>query len=223
MDGSSSSIIFGLRHQRAADRAPSAARRRRCSRPASARAFLQARKIAVDQLEVGGDRAAPSRRVKAPVSRFSSTDEVAEAVAAFHRPGCSRGAPDRWGVRPSMRSPANSIEPLVTSPRSRADQVRDRLQGRGFAGAVGAEQRDDAAAAAPSATRPSAPGSRDRKSTSILLDPEQLLAPLIAAGPAETDWEGASDTEDNSGGRCGQCGVQRVSGRRGGRSRFVDD
>ena len=44
-----------------------------------------------------------------------------------------------------MRSPRNSIEPLVTSPRSAAQQVADGAQGGRLARAVAAEQRDDLA------------------------------------------------------------------------------
>ena len=52
------------------------------------------------------------------------------------------------------------------------EQVGDRLQRRGLAGAVRAEQRHDAAARHGRATRPSARGSRGRRSTSMLLTDE---------------------------------------------------
>src|SRR5215813_13382709 len=65
----------------------------------------------------GGGAAAPSRRVNAPVKRFSSTDRCAKQW----RPSITWMQPRRtssFGERACTSSPSKTTEPLVTSPRS---------------------------------------------------------------------------------------------------------
>ena len=85
----------------------------------------------------------PSLRVKEPVSRFSSTVRWPKQC----RPSITWMQPRRTrslGVSPSTRSPLNSIDALGDVAALGLDEVGDRLQRRRLAGAVGAQQRDDA-------------------------------------------------------------------------------
>ena len=145
IDGSSSRIIFGPRHQRAADRASSAARRRRCIRPASCAAPSGAGNI---RRHARGRARDSGRAVAAGVGAGEQVlldREVARSNGGPPSPGSRRACTSSEGVRRSMRSPSNSIVALGHFAALGLQQVGDRLQRGGLAGAVGAQQRDDAA------------------------------------------------------------------------------
>ena len=115
-------------------------------------ALAQPREEREHALEIG--RRSPSRsvRAKAPSSRFSQHGHAREDPAALRRLGDAEPHDAIGG----QRVDALAVEGDGAAPRPHG--AEDRLERRGLAGAVGADQRDDLAPARRSARRPRARG-----------------------------------------------------------------
>ena len=88
--------------------------------------------------------ALPSRRVNAPVRRFSSTVRWREAAAAFHH--LDAAALHQLVRRARMHLLAVELDRALGDLAALGmQQVGDRLQRRGLARTVGAQERDNAA------------------------------------------------------------------------------
>src|SRR5271166_331467 len=134
---------LGARHHRPPERAHLLLAARSVAR-LSVATLLEARKIAIDAVQVAHHRraAVPAREGAGEQILFDG--QMPEAMAAFH--DLNRAAPYKVvGGEPVDPFALEQDRALGHLAAFGAKEVRYRLQGRGLAGAVGAEQRDNAA------------------------------------------------------------------------------